>query len=188
MTITDAVSNRDAPFKAVMLPGWEAMNEHLRDILLTMAGCIPDKVSHMPSGRSFFDNKWLSSNRLHQEGDPIFRELGAAIVDIADHLPWPGNRAKPLRITSMWGIVSRSGMEGRRHSHKGAISVAYYVAAGMSSESAGGQLRFHTDGLSPAHAVTPRDGLLVLFPSSLQHSVSHYASDDRRIVISANLS
>src|SRR3546814_1007077 len=89
----------------------------------------------------------------------------------------------------MWSINSRSGMEGRRHEHEGAISAAYYVDAGTSSECAGGQLQFYAEATkpSPTHAVTPRDGLLIMFPSRLHHSVSRYSSDYPRIVISANL-
>src|SRR3546814_7831298 len=85
----------------------------------------------------------------------------------------------------MWSINSRSGMEGRRHEHEGAISAAYYVDAGTSSECAGGQLQFYAEATkpSPTHAVTPRDGLLILFPSRLHHSVSRYSSDYPRIVI-----
>src|SRR3546814_415265 len=178
-----------APFKAITIPDWKSLNERLRDVLLTMSDLVPDKGSHMPSGRSFFESKWLSSNCLHRDGDPVFRVLGSTIEDAANSLPWRFEDTPPLRIATMWSIISRSGMEGRRHDHKGAISAAYYVDAGTSSECAGGQLQFYAEATkpSPTHAVTPRDGLLILFPSRLHHSVSRYSSDYPRIVISANL-
>ena len=174
------------PFATVMLPNRPALNPQVREALLIMAGSVPDKGSHMPTGKSFFDKKWLSPNKLHLLEDTPFWDLARAIEATANRLR--GGSAS-LSITSMWSIISRTGMEGRPHDHKGVLSVAYYVDAGISGDHCGGLLQFYAEAgrADPTHSVSPKTGLLVLFPSAVFHSVSRYTGTAPRIVISANL-
>src|SRR3546814_17106920 len=126
---------------------FSSRRRHTRCALVTgVQTCALPICSHMPSGRSFFESKWLSSNCLHRDGDPVFRVLGSTIEDAANSLPWRIEDTPPLRIATMWSIISRSGMAGRRHDHKGAISDAYYVDAGTSSECDGGNLQDQKSG------------------------------------------
>lgn len=182
-----------APFVVLRLPGAEALNLRLRETLLAMAATMPDRGSNMPGGRSFFDNKWLSPSSLYREDVPAFRDIRAAIEAAANEAAPKdailGGDRTPLRVVSMWSIVSRAEMEGRRHNHKGILSAAYYVDAGSSGAEDGGLMQLYAEpgAEQPSHSVVPEAGLLVLFPSGLQHSVSRYAGVTPRIVISANL-
>ena len=186
---TAGAGNDAPPFVALRLPGAEALNLRLRETLLAMAETMPDRGSNMPGGRSFFDNKWLSPSSLHREDVPAFQDIRTAIEAAANGAAVAGDRT-PLRVVSMWSIVSRAEMEGRRHNHKGILSAAYYVDAGSSGADDGGLMQFYAEpgAAQPSHSVVPEAGLLVLFPSGLQHAVSRYTGATPRIVISANLS
>jgi len=188
-------AGRGPVYAAEKLPGWQGLNARLRPALLQMAAELPDAFTHNPTGRtSYFANKWLSPRRLHETGPPVCAELAQAITAAARQLPWVGPAAAGLQVEAFWAIVSRADMWGGRHSHRGRVSAAYYVDAGASGPEdeagRGGQLRFHAGhkAVEPLTAITPEDGLLVLFPSRQVHSVSAYRSTAPRIVISANLS
>ena len=89
----------------------------------------------------------------------------------------------------MWCIVSKLGLEGRRHSHAGRISGSYYVDAGSSGAQDGGLLQFYAqrDDTRPSHSIEPQAGHLYLFSSMLEHSVSRYDGSEPRIVIALNM-
>ena len=169
---------------AVVPEGAEALNVRLKDALLALSSFVPDEGSHMHSGQSYFENKWLSPNKLHESASPVLQELSGLITRLASQFAGRG-----VSIGTMWSIVSKEGMEGKAHAHKGAVSIAYYVDPGESGEEAGGLMQFFANGpdKGPTHRVVPKPGMLILFPSRLQHSVSRYTGDKPRIVISANL-
>lgn len=177
-------SATQVPLKSGLLPGWERLNPRLNSAIQEMAGALPDAVSHNASGQSYFANKWLSPSKLHQEGPPVFREFAALVEEVI-----AGVVGEPLKVSSLWSIVSREGMEGGAHNHAGRVSLAYYVDPGESGPAKGGLMQFYADPESrePSHTVIPKAGLLIMFPSGLFHSVSRYTGSKPRIVISANL-
>ena len=106
-----------------------------------------------------------------------------------------------VKITSMWSVVNNQNSFNERHHHgNSALSVAYYVNADENS----GDIVFY----DPRHAFTfshpdnskindlngqiksikPKSGMLVLFPSYLDHSVNPNNSTKERVVISFNIS
>ena len=106
----------------------------------------------------------------------------------------------------MWANISGPGHSNQTHCHTGALwSGVYYVDAG--GEKVGGELiledpRFpmnqmyipglvtrNADGeATPSqHAVIPRAGLMVLFPSWLRHSVRPYRGTGERISVAFNI-
>ena len=105
------------------------------------------------------------------------------------------------KITNMWTIINRKGAANDRHHHgNSAISAAYYVKA---PENCGNivfydprpaPIYFHPNAKSSnslncqVNAITPVEGLLVLFPSYLDHSVGANNSNEERVVISFNIS
>ena len=105
------------------------------------------------------------------------------------------------KITNMWTIINRKGAAHDRHHHgNSAISAAYYVKA---PENCGNiifydprpaPIYFHPNAKSSnslncqVNAITPVEGLLVLFPSYLDHSVGANNSNEERVVISFNIS
>ena len=113
---------------------------------------------------------------------------------------WDTN-SQIVKITNMWSIINQRDSFNERHHHgNSALSAAYYVNADKNS----GDIVFY----DPRHAftfshpensqinnlnaqvksITPKKGMLVLFPSYLEHSVNPSKSEEDRIVISFNIS
>ncbi len=174
----------------VKAPDFTSLNQRLRNYLLNLSQSVPDSVSNNQSGVSYFDNKWLSQAQLHKNDNNDLQTLKTFAEQTANKLfraPEPG---LVISTTSMWSIISEAGLMGSRHNHRGRVSGAYYVDAGSSGETDGGLMQFYNQPGSshPTHSFTPEPGLLLLFPSSLEHSVSAYTGESPRIVISLNMS
>ena len=105
-----------------------------------------------------------------------------------------------VKITSMWSIINRNDATNARHIHSNNyISAAYYVKAPENC----GNIVFHDPRSEPVYfhpkvenpnnlntnivSIKPEEGLLVLFPSYLHHSVDVNRSNEDRIVISFNI-
>lgn len=190
--MSDTLNTIDDPeveqLSRCMVPGHEHRNRPLRALLLEMVERIPSKQTNMPSGRSYFVNKWMSEKNLHLLPDPEIQSLVTLIENTAQRLPWLGGaEAASLRIHAMWAIVSQEGMEGRPHQHAGRVAGAYYVDAGACDETGNGALAIYTPQGQLAKLVTPETGLMLLFPGKMWHGVQRYASDRPRIVLSFNL-
>lgn len=203
--MTAIEANQDVPYMAVSVPDYEGLNARLRETLTAISRTVPDAVSNMASGQSYFVNKWLSKSDLHLNPDRDIRSLVKFAEQTASR-EFPGTGSEDLSVKSMWAIIGDTGLEGERHGHEGKVSAAYYVDVGSSGPDEGGELQFFEERGSrfwrrvraylgikpkeppPSYAVSPRSGLLVLFPSALVHSVSRYSGSDPRIVISINLS
>lgn len=189
VTETNQANSIQLPVFAVKAPDYENLNTRLRSYLVNMAATVPNRGSNQASGKSYFENKWLSNAQLHQSDNNDVQKLVAFAEDAANRLfriPDPG---QAMSITSMWGMVSKAGLTGVRHNHAGRVSAAYYVDVGSSGESDGGLMQFflRPELDQPTHRFKPEPGQLLLFPSALQHSVNRYAGADPRIVIAFNL-
>ncbi|MCG8413279.1 MAG: 2OG-Fe(II) oxygenase family protein [Pseudomonadales bacterium] len=170
-------------------PDLDQVNARLCKLLVNWSADKPDQVSNMPSGNSFFDNKWLSDKKLHHEQDEDVQLILKLIEPCANSKTIASSNENSLSVGSMWCMVSRAGFAGKPHNHAGLLSVAYYVDAGESSEDVGGMFQLHPHPKDPSSTiqVLPRSGAMLLFPSQLFHSVTHYRGVKPRIVISANL-
>ncbi len=184
------MSQNKPPFYATRIPQWEPLSARLRETLLALSASVPDRGTNKASGQSFFQNKWLSDRRLHLDGPPVFRELGSEIEKIANKVVQRREEDHLLSVSAMWSVISKTGMTGERHGHSGSVSSVYYVDPGTSGAEHGGLIQFYADRSqsAPSHAITPEPGMLVIFPSHLEHSVTRYDSEAQRIVVSANLS
>ena len=104
------------------------------------------------------------------------------------------------KINNMWAIINTGGAANLRHQHgNSTISGAYYVRAPKNS----GDIVFYDPRPAPVYShpnviepnllntqvnsINPKEGLLVLFPSYLDHSVNENLSKEERIVISFNI-
>jgi uncharacterized protein (TIGR02466 family) len=171
-----------------MVPGHEALNARLRPLLLEMAERIPDKGTNKASGESYFSNKWLSARNLHGLADPAMQSLVGLIENTANRVSWPNAGPGRRRITAMWAIVSREGLEGKPHKHSGVISGAYYVDAGDCDQDGNGAFAIYTpQGEQIIRTLRPETGMMLMFPNTLWHGVLRYDSEKPRIVISFNL-
>ena len=106
-----------------------------------------------------------------------------------------------VKIKSVWAIINEQNAWNQKHHHSNsALSAAYYVAAYDKC----GDIVFYDPRPAPVHnhpiskspnnlnatvnSIKPEAGMLVLFPSYLEHSVNTNLSDKKRIVISFNIS
>lgn len=110
-------------------------------------------------------------------------------------------KKQEVKITNMWAIINEKGAFNQKHHHGNSdISAAYYVSAFENC----GDIVFYDPRPAPVfnhpisskpnilnatvNSIKPEEGLLVLFPSYLEHSVNQNLSDKQRIVISFNIS
>jgi len=105
-----------------------------------------------------------------------------------------------VKIQSVWTIINKKGAFNERHNHGNSdLSAAYYVQAPLNC----GDIVFYDPRPAPVYnhpksknsnilnatvnSLKPQEGLLVLFPSYLEHSVKPNLSNESRIVISFNV-
>ena len=105
-----------------------------------------------------------------------------------------------VKVTSMWSVINKKNASNTRHIHSNNyISAAYYVKSPENS----GDIVFHDPRSvttfrypkiserntlnSNVFSIKPKEGLLVLFPSYLYHSVDLNRTEEERIVISFNI-
>lgn len=144
---------------------------------------------------------WHSHSFNLQDSDPKFfvNSISPMLNESLNDMGWDLKK-NILKITSMWTIINPTNASNSRHIHSNNfISAAYYIKSPENS----GNIVFHDPRsakviMSPLigtsnklnstiFSVTPKEGLLVLFPSYLHHSVEINNSDSERIVISFNL-
>jgi uncharacterized protein (TIGR02466 family) len=166
------------------------LNARLRDYLTALANKTQGCETNQASGQSYFENKWLSAATLHTSDNTDLRSITEFIEKTANQSVRKTDSSSWLSITSMWCMVSKKGMTGSRHNHAGRLSGAYYVDTGSSGASDGGLMQFYMNPemQQPSHRFAPESGQMLLFPSSLEHSVSRYEGPAPRIVIAFNLS
>ncbi len=147
-------------------------------------------------------NGWHSKNFDLKNDVPkqFINMISPNINDVLNDMDWDLS-TQITRITNMWAIINRNGAANSRHHHgNSAISAAYYVRA---PENCGNivfydprpaPIYFHPNAKNSnslncqVNNIKPLEGLLVLFPSYLDHSVDANETNDERIVISFNIS
>lgn len=94
----------------------------------------------------------------------------------------------PVNIFNAWFHVYRSGSAFKRHNHlmpgkpgELQFAMSYYVSRG--DDNGTGQLKLY----NPDIVIHPKDGMLVMFPSSVDHEVLEYRGESDRIMIGCNL-
>ena len=145
---------------------------------------------------------WHSKNFDMKNDEPrnfieaIKKNINIAINDMGWDLD-----SQEVSLSNMWAIINKKGAMNQKHHHSNNdLSAAYYVTA---KESCGdiifydprpGKVYKYPLSKKPnslnAHnnGIKPEPGMLVLFPSYLEHSVNPNMSDHERIVISFNIS
>ena len=125
----------------------------------------------------------------------ISTNLNEAFIDMGWDL-----KNQEVKVTSMWSVINKKNASNARHIHSNNyISAAYYVKAPKNSGNIvfydpreanvirkpkiEKENKFNTD----IFCIEPKEGLLVLFPSYLYHSVDQNQSNEERIVISFNI-
>jgi len=155
---------------------------------------------------------WQSQIDMLRWGGPAARQLRDHAVELCEPLTFDAMAPRPLHWhVEMWGNISGPGASNQTHSHPGAFwSVVYYVDdgyAGSDDRALGGELTFVDPRFpmvrmrSPSlracfgeadrdhHEVwvRPRTGMIVIFPSWLQHAVRPYNGMGERMSIAINV-
>lgn len=184
------------PVWTSQIDNYENINSKLKDFIYNQRendpeGTIKSNIKGWHSKTFDLQNKSLGIflNALKPKIEEAIEDMG---WDITNQI---------VKITSMWSIINKKDSFNERHHHgNSALSAAYYVNADQNS----GDIVFY----DPRHAfifshpessklndlnaqtksISPKSGLLVLFPSYLDHSVKPSKSMKDRIVISFNVS
>lgn len=141
-------------------------------------------------------NLTLEDFALHRQ--PWMADLAAYFATCVEaFIETVGHRVPEIAITQCWLNINRPGERHHRHHHPNSfVSGVYYLDA----EPGAGSIAFHRPGfveLEPeklkATAFTfdlwneaPTTGMLLLFPSRLEHSVGRNLSQRNRLSISFN--
>ncbi len=179
------------------VPDAAERNERLYELAKRLQREDPDGTQRSNAGGG-----WHSSDRLDLLDVPALNALLTLIVDTATVVTGGmGFVDQQLALSAAWFVVSPAGASNLRHCHpRSFLSGAYYVKAPPGSSS----LCFHDPRPVKLHAtpsstnfpVTPytteavncqvREGLLVIFPGWLDHSVPAHRTEGERVVLSFN--
>jgi len=182
------------PLVTDQLPQAETLNAELAPLILAkMAGDKGMEVSNRGG--------WHSQRDLGDWGGDAWRRILQHALALADaHTDKP--KTGCAWQTDAWANVSADGHFNMPHVHGGTFwSAVYYVAL---CEGLGGELvlhdprmpalqmhapgvRFRGLGAEGEVAITPKPGLMVLFPGWLAHSVEPWQGTGQRISIAMNL-
>lgn len=193
------------PILTGVLPDAEAVNRSLKQIIL-------EKERTSASTQHSNLGGWQSTWDFPEwGGDALHYMLGSA-KKLANRVTTRRD-GKPVSIdwkVTCWANVNRSGQGNEFHTHPGAFwSGSYYVEDGGIGQdpSLGGEFEIQDPrGAAPvmyapelciggaagasmgaAESLSPRAGLLIMFPSWLQHGVRPYKGERERISIAFNL-
>ena len=146
---------------------------------------------------------WQSAHDLLAWGGSHSKRLAdhAAALATANSVHARGEQAIAWSIDA-WANIGAAGAANRAHIHGGAFwSVVYYVRVG---EGGGGelvlhdprlpgllmhapQLRFKHAGSELSATVRPREGMMVMFPAWLSHSVEPWQGSGPRMSVAMNI-
>ncbi|HJO14178.1 MAG TPA: TIGR02466 family protein [Alphaproteobacteria bacterium] len=183
------------PIWTSIIPNYKDVNDKMLEYIKSLQLQNPEGIAksnlfgwHSPYFHLEKDEPRFFVNSIANSLNEVFRNMGWNIKD------------QETKITSMWSIVNKQNASNARHIHSNNyISAAYYVKAPQKC----GDIVFYdprsvTNFRHPKiskpnklntniFSVQPKEGLLVLFPSYLHHSVDMNKSNDERIVISFNI-
>ena len=194
------------PLVMAELPEAEEVNAALSQIILDRAAGDPG-TQHSNLGG------WQSSWDMESWGGPSLKRVLRAARSLANSVTVTrdGEPASVKWKMNCWANINRSGAANEFHTHPGAFwSGCYYVDDGGIGEdpSLGGAFEVQDPrGVAPAmyapsltfagpggkslgasYALQPHSGMILLFPSWLQHAVRPYRGPHMRISIAFNLS
>jgi uncharacterized protein (TIGR02466 family) len=155
---------------------------------------------------------WQSEDNLQTLALPAAQRLCRMVTDVVNaataiHVPGGLIEAALAWRTNAWVNINASGASNAVHGHAGAFwSAIYYVDDGGAGEEHGGELFFYDPrGLLPAmhdpllrfriegcvsagytEKITPEPGMLLVFPSWLQHSVDPFFGTRPRVSVAFN--
>ena len=183
-------------------PIWGSLVDDLENLNKKMLKYIKNIQKNSPEGITKSNIHGWHSRDFNLEDEEVkyfIKSISPKIERVMIDMGWD-TKKNNIKLTNMWSIVNKKDASNNRHMHANSyISAAYYVKAPKNC----GEIYFY----DPRSAnvirspeikestklnmqqvnITPQEGLLVMFPSYLQHSVGENHSDKERIVISFNI-
>ena len=183
-------------------PIWVSKIDNHEDINKEMVNYITDLQNIDPQGvqKSNFKGWHSKDFDLKNEEPKKFIEGIKKNINFAlNDMNWDLNK-QSVSINNLWAIINEKGAWNQKHHHSNSdLSAAYYVSAHENC----GDIVFYDPRPAPVNkhpipkspnnlnatvnSIKPEAGMLVLFPSYLEHSVNPNMSDKKRIVISFNI-
>ena len=183
-------------------PIWTTKINNFKKINENMLKYIFDLKKTDPKGVTKSNFKgWHSKDfNLNNEDPKNFIEAVKNNINSAlNDMNWDLN-SQSVKINNLWAIINEQGAWNQKHHHSNSdLSAAYYVCAHKDCgdivfyDPRPGPVYKHPIAKSPnilnasVNSIKPEEGMLVLFPSYLEHSVNPNLSDKKRIVISFNI-
>ena len=184
-------------------PVWTSQIDNYENINSKLKDFIYNQRENDPEGTIKSNIKGWHSKMFDLQNKSLgifLNALKPKIEEAIEDMGWDINN-QIVKITSMWSIINKKDSFNERHHHgNSALSAAYYVNAEQNS----GDIVFYdprhsfifshpensklNDLNAQTKSISPKSGLLVLFPSYLDHSVQPSKSMEDRIVISFNVS
>lgn len=174
--------------------GVDGLNSELRDLILEQERAAPSMVKSNQGG-------WQSPTEFFRWEGPAVATLARyarRAVEIATSRIVPQNIRIEFHLSS-WAAVNRKGHYNTTHVHPMATwSGVYYVDPGdepqdgigaaieFSHPVSGSVMAFFPGVLPSARLVRPEAGMMILFPSYLQHSVRMYTGERPRVCVPFN--
>ena len=208
MPLQLAITTRNlfpTPIAAVLTPDAEARNAELLALIRQRRATTPSISASNAGG-------WHSARDLSAWGGARAAEVVEMARAVATHMTRDrnGEAVRPEWVVTAWANVNGPGDSNFSHYHPGAFwSGTYYVDDGgvVDDPSLGGGFEMlDPRGAAPAmlaptlayagdgglaagmtETIEPRPGLMVLFPSWLQHQVRTYRGARERVSIAFNL-
>ena len=184
------------PIWATKIKDYEKINDQMLAYILNLQK--KDPVGIIKSNFKGWHSKDFNMKDL--EPTNFITAIKSNLNLLINDMNWDLNM-QSVKISSMWAIINEKGAWNQKHQHSNSdISAAYYITAHEKC----GDIVFYDPrparvykqpiAKSPnklngtVSSIKPESGMLVLFPSYLDHSVNPNMSDKKRIVISFNLS
>ncbi|MDB4860173.1 2OG-Fe(II) oxygenase family protein [Alphaproteobacteria bacterium] len=184
-----------SPIWASKIDNYEKINDSMFKYIMKLKENDPSGVT-----KSNFKG-WHSKDFDLKNDEPknfitgIKKNINFALND----MNWDLNK-QSVSIKNLWAIINEKGAWNQKHHHSNSdLSAAYYVSAHENC----GDIIFYDPRPAPVYkspiakspnnlnatinSIKPEAGMLVLFPSYLEHSVNPNLSDKKRIVISFNI-
>jgi len=197
------MNNRKTNIKNIFsTPIWTSILPNFEEINIKMYSYIENLRLNNPEGKIKSNLiGWHSQNFNMKDENCIFflNNISPLINEALIDMGWDLEKNK-LKVSGMWSIINPTNASNARHIHSNNfISAAYYVKAPKNC----GDIVFYdprsanviqspviktnNELNATVFNVTPQEGLLVLFPSYLHHSVNMNRANEDRIVISFNI-
>ena len=183
-------------------PIWTSHLNEFQDVNKKMEEYIKKQMELDSKGKKASNiNGWHSENFNLKDEEVVFfiNTISVKIQKAMEDMGWDLKKNK-IEIPNIWSIINKRGSSNAMHIHSNSyLSAAYYVKAPEKC----GDIVFYDprqsrlvrkpkisklNNLNGEEVnIKPTDGLLVLFPSYLYHSVNENLSNEERIVISFNV-